>query len=149
MQQLSQTFYGDPNQSKTDDRISIGLPTAISLQFETNFRKNIYMSALWIQPLRFNPRQLRRPSQIALVPRYEIEWFALSLPLSMLQYEYIRLGAALRLGPLTIGTERLGILLGITDLDGMDIYFSLKFSLTKGRCSSRKWGACYNTDLGR
>lgn len=149
MQQLSETFYGDPNQSKTDDKISIGLPTAISLQFEANLKKNIYLSTLWIQPIRFNPRQLRRPSQIALVPRYENEWFAFSLPLSMLQYKYIRLGAALRFGPLTIGTERLGILLGVTDLNGMDIYFSLKFSLTKGRCSSYNKGACYNTNYAR
>lgn len=149
VQELSQVFYGDPNQSNTGDKISIGLPTAISLQFEANMIKDIYLSALWIQPIRFNPKQLRRPSQLAIVPRYENKWFAFSLPISMLQYEYIRLGAALRLGPLTIGSERLGILLGITDLDGVDIYFSLKFNLTKGRCSKQKWDACYTKDFGR
>jgi len=146
MQQLSQAFYGNPNQSKTGNKISIGLPTALSLQIETNPIKNFYLSALWIQPIIINSRQLRRPSQIAIVPRFENSLFAFSLPFSMLQYEYIRLGTAIRMGPLTIGSDRLGILLGITDLDGLDIYFSLKFSLRKGNCSNRKWGACYNTD---
>jgi len=149
MEELSQVFYGDPDESKTADKITIGLPTAISLQFETNMIKNVYLSALWIQPIRFNAKQLRRPSQLAIVPRYENDWFAFSLPISILQYEYVRLGTAIRFGPLTIGTERLGILLGVTDLDGMDIYFSLKFSLKKGRCSKQKWDACYTKDFGR
>ena len=143
MEQLSQAFYGDPHKSKTADEISIGLPAAVSLQFEGNFYKNTYIAALWIQPVQFNARQVRRPSQISIVPRYENSLFALSLPLTLLQYEYLSLGAAIRLGPLTVGTERLGVLVGVSDIDGMDIYFSLKFSLTKGSCSTRNLGACY------
>jgi hypothetical protein len=144
MQQLSQAFYGDPYESKKSDKISIGLPAAISLQFEGNFYKNAYFSVLWIQSLKFSQKQVLRPNQLALVPRYENNFFAFSLPLSILNYKYVRLGAAIRFGSLTIGTERLGILLGLTDLDGMDIYLSFKLSLTKGNCSTRKFGACYN-----
>ncbi len=144
MQQLSQAFYDDPNKSKTDDKISIGLPTTISLQFEGNFIKDIYLAALWIQPIQFNAKQVRQPSQISIIPRYENSLFALSLPVSLLEYEYLSLGAAVRVGPLTVGTERLGVLLGVSDIDGVDIYFSLKFSLSKGRCSTQNLGACYS-----
>ena len=144
MQQLSKAFYGDPYKSNTSDKISIGLPSAISLQFEGNFFKNAYLSVLWIQSLRFSRKQVQRPNQIALVPRYENSFIAFSLPISVVNYKYVRLGAAIRFGSITVGTERLGILLGLTDLDGMDIYFSIKLSLTKGNCSTQKFGACYN-----
>ena len=149
MQQLSQAFYNDPNKSKTDDKISIGLPTTISLQFEGNFIKDIYFAALWIQPIQFNAKQVRQPSQISIIPRFENSLFALSLPVSLLEYEYLSLGAAVRVGPLTVGTERLGVLLGVSDIDGVDIYFSLKFSLSKGRCSTQNLGACYSWNSGR
>ncbi len=148
MKQLSEAFYGDPDKSETGDRMSIGLPTALSLQFEGHFSGNIYVSAMFMQPIMLNKKQLRRPSQIAIVPRFEHDILALSIPVSILQYEYVRVGAALRYGPLTIGSERLGTLLGLSDLDGVDIYVALKFSLDKGRCSSKNKGACSNTAFG-
>jgi len=144
LQQLSQAFYGDPYTSRTADKISMGLPSALSIQFESNFYKNVYFSVLWMQSLKIRQKQVVRPNQLAVVPRYENSFFALSMPVSMLNYRYVRLGAAIRFGSITVGTERLGILLGLTDLDGMDIYFSFKLSLTKGNCSTRKFGACYN-----
>ncbi len=141
--QLSQAFYGNPYQSYTSNKISIGLPTTISLQFEGNFIENIYVAALWIQPIQFNAKQTRQASQLSIVPRFENSFFGFSLPITLIQYKYLSLGTAIRLGPLTIGSERIGILLGVSDLDGMDIYFNLKLSLAKGKCSSRKIGACY------
>ncbi len=147
LQEASYQFYGDSTRSKTADKISLGLPTALSLQIEANYLKNLYISALWVQSIQFNSKQLRRPSQIAIAPRFENDYIALSLIGSLLEYRYIRLGAAFRIGPLTIGSERLGILLGITDLDGADIYFSLKFGLNKGRCSLKNKGACFNREF--
>jgi len=149
MQDLSQAFYGDPYKSKTADKFSIPLPTTLSIQFEGHLRKNIYISALIMQPLVFSKRQLLRPVQYAITSRFENDYIAFSIPLSIIQYKYIRLGASIRLGPLTIGSERLGTLLGISDLDGMDLYASLKFSLKKGRCSDNKNGACANSKFGR
>ncbi len=149
MRDLSQAFYGDPNESKTADKFSIPLPTTLSIQFDAHIKRNLYVSALVMQPLVFSKKQLKRPVQYAITPRFENDYFALSIPLSLSQYKYVRLGTAIRLGPLTIGSERLGTLLGISDLDGMDLYFSLKFSLKKGRCADSKNGACANSKFGR
>ena len=143
-QDLSTVLYDDPNKSKTDDKISIYLPTSVSVQFEAKLKKDIYLSAMWMQSIRTSQKQLRRPSQLAIVPRYEKNMFTISLPISIIEYKYVRLGAAFRVGPLTIGSERLGILLGISDIDGADIYFSLKFNLKKGKCNTYNKGACFN-----
>ncbi|PLX10906.1 MAG: hypothetical protein C0598_09505 [Marinilabiliales bacterium] len=148
MQDLSMAFYGDPLASNTGEKISIPLPTTLSLQFEGHFQKNLYVSALIMQPLRFSKKQLLRPVQYAITPRFENDYFALSIPVSIIQYKYMRIGTSVRMGPLTIGTERLGTLLGISDLDGLDIYVALKFSLKKGRCSANGRGACENPKYG-
>jgi len=149
MQDLSKAFYGDPNKSKTAEKFSIPLPATLSLQFDAHIKRNLYVSALVIQPLAFSKRQLMRPVQYAITPRFENDYFAISIPLSLSQYKYFRLGTAIRLGPLTVGSERLGTLLGISDLDGMDLYMSLKFSLKKGSCADNKNGACANSKFGR
>lgn len=147
LREMSFKFYGDSSASLSADKISFGLPTAVSLQLEVHPLKNLYISALWVHALQFSGKQLRRPSQLAVTPRYENDYFAFHLTASVLEYKYARLGVALRMGPLTVGTERLGILMGITNLDGVDAYVSLKFGLNKGRCSDRKRGACYNEDF--
>jgi len=146
---LSNVFYGDPNKSKTSERFSILLPATLSLQFDAHIKRNLYVSALVMQPLVFSKRQLLRPVQYAITPRFENDYFAVSIPISLSQYKYFRLGTAIRIGPLTVGSERLGTLLGIRDLDGMDLYVSLKFSLKKGRCADNKYGACSNSKFGR
>jgi hypothetical protein len=90
---------------------------------------------------------VRRPAQIAVTPRYETDWFEAMLPLSLYEYRLPRIGAAVRLGFLTIGTERLGTLFGVADINGMDVYASVKFNLRKGVClGNRDTGACYNAD---
>lgn len=149
IQALSKALYGDPNQSKTADNFSIPLPTSLSVQFDAHITRNMYLSALVMQPLVFSKRQLLRPVQYAITPRFENDYFALSMPISLSQYKYLRLGTAIRIGPLTVGSERLGTLLGISDLDGMDLYVSLKFSIKKGKCADNKYGACFNSNYGR
>ncbi len=136
--------YFDPliSQSSKDAHIFMSLPTAFSLQFDYHFKKNVYLSGFWIHPLRFQTKSLRRPAQLALIPRYETRLVGVSLPFSWYDYQKIRLGLAVRLYTITIGTEKLGAFLGISDFNGMDFYFNIKFNLLKGRCSPWKWGAC-------
>jgi len=145
---LSTIMYGDPNTSLSDNKIKIGLPTALSVQFDYHITPKIYMGAFWIHPLRFNNHALRRPAQLALVPRFETYCFEFSVPISLYEYQYPRVGVAARFYFLTIGTERLGTYLGMADMNGLDIYASIKLSINKGSCRSRFGGACSNADFG-
>jgi hypothetical protein len=146
--QLSETFYDDPSASLISNSIKIGLPTALSLQFDFNFQNNIYLGGMWIHPLRINMHTLRRPAQVALVPRYETKYFELSIPVSLYEYQYPRVGIAARFYFITIGTERLGTYLGMADMNGIDIYASIKIGINKGSCKSKFGGACSNQNFG-
>ncbi|MFA5419423.1 MAG: DUF5723 family protein [Bacteroidales bacterium] len=148
IQDLSSVLYGDPNQSYTGDKLNIGLPTALSVQFDYHIKQSLYVSGFLINPIRFNMNSLRRPAQLAVVPRYELPFFELSIPVSLYEYQYPRIGVAARFYFFTIGTERLGTYLGMADMNGMDIYTSIKFSFGKGSCRSLFGGACSNSDFG-
>lgn len=130
----SEAFYGDSEKTNAGDKIKIGLPTTISLQFDYKLKKSFYLSAIWNQPIRFNLNTLWRPSQIAITPRYETRYVGVSLPVSLYNYSQPRIGLAVRVYTLTVGSDWLGSLMGLSDFTGMDIYFSMKFNLVKGDC---------------
>ena len=148
VQTYSRGFYGDSDASYSGDRFTVYLPATISLQFDYHLRRSLYLSALWMHPLKFNSRTLWRPAQLAFIPRYETRYFGVSLPLSIFNYAEPRLGLAVRVFTMTIGTERLGSLLGISDFNGMDFYFSFRFNIRKGACLSYDRGACSNRKFG-
>lgn len=142
MDYYSNLLEGNPLKTLKDSTISMSLPTAISLQTDYHLRKNIYIGGLWINPLRFNKETLRRPAELAAIPRYETRMVGVSLPVSWYDYQQLRLGLALRIYSVTLGTEKLGTLLGLGNLSGFDFYFNIKFNLEKGTCLSREKGAC-------
>ncbi len=149
MRMLSDVFYGAPNKSLTDTTMFLSLPTTLSIQYDYHFEGNFYLGAYWQQPLRFRLKSVRQPSILAVIPRYETRVFGASLPVSVYNYEKIRVGASLRFYSFTVGTEKLGTFLGIGDLTGMDLYFSVRFNLDKGSCLSYKNGACSNAFGGK
>jgi hypothetical protein len=148
VQEISNVFYNDPNASLTGSSFKVGLPTALSIQADYHFSKNIYFGSFWIHPLKFNGHTLRRPANISFTPRYETKYLEFSLPISLYEYQYPRVGASVRFYFLTIGTERLGSWIGTGDLSGMDFYFSVKFAFEKGKCRQQKNNACYNGEYG-
>lgn len=148
VQIYSRGFYGDDEASYVDDRIQIWLPTTISLQFEYHLKQHIYLSALWMHPIRFNSRTVWRPAQLSFIPRWENRLFGVSVPVSLFDYKDPRLGLAVRVYSLTIGTDRLGSLFGVSNFNGMDIYFSFRFNIGKGSCNTYRKGACSNSNFG-
>ena len=152
MATLSTVFYGAPDASLTDTVFAMSLPTTLSIQYDYHFdalHGNLYVGAYWQQPLRFRLRSVRQSPVLAVVPRYETRIFGASLPVTLYNYEKLRLGASLRLYSVTVGTEKLGTFLGIGDLTGMDFYFSIRFNLNKGSCMSYKKGACSNAGFNK
>ncbi len=148
MAEFSNTFYGSPTASLISNTMKVGLPTAISVQADFSFTNNLYLGVMWINPLRINMHSLRRPAQIAVVPRYETKFFELSVPVSLYEYRYPRVGIAARFYFITIGTERIGTYLGMADMNGLDIYASIKIGIDKGSCKSKFGGACSNQNFG-
>ncbi len=149
--EISNTLYGDPEASYRGNVMKIGLPMAVSLQFDYRVKqvKNVYVAAVWVHPLRFNLHTLRRSAHLSIIPRYELKHLEFNLPIMLYEYRYPRIGFSARFSFLTIGTERLGTYLGLADLNGMDIYFSIKLNIAKGSCRKIKVpNECLNYEYG-
>jgi hypothetical protein len=146
---LSNVFYGDPEQSNVDNKIRIFLPTAFSVQADYRFTKNWYAGAVWIQPVQLGKSYIRRPAQVALIPRYESSHMEFALPLSLYDYRYPRVGASFRYRFLTVGCDDILSLLGMTNFTGLDFYFSIKFNFRKGFCGRYRHDVpCENGEYG-
>lgn len=147
-QMLSEVLYGDPEDSYSGDKIRIFLPAAISLQYDYHFKKQWYVNATAVQPLAFGKSSIYRPAQLAVTPRFETPYFEFSLPFSLYDYRYPRLGLSARFWFLTIGSDNLLGFFSLTDFTGMDLYVSLKFNFLKGKCRNSTWHCDYRIRRG-
>ncbi len=146
---LSTVFYGDPNASDAGSSFRVALPTALSVQADYKVHMNWYAGAVLVQPVRMAKSYLRRPAQLALVPRYETPGLEFSLPLSLYDWKYPRVGFSVRYEALTFGTDDLLGFLGITNFTGTDFYLSLKINYRKGNCGRGSRNVpCENGEYG-
>ena len=143
LRSASYNLLGDSSASlSSKTRISICLPTAASFQFDYNFGDNLFVNATFVQGMRLGQISVRRPALIALTPRYETRYWEVNLPISFYDFRDPQLGIAIRIFSLVIGTEKLGTFLNLTDVNGMDVYFSLGFNIVpkekspSGKCDS-------------
>ena len=72
-------------------------------------------------------------NQLALMPRYERKRFEVAVPISFYEQFKPRVGLGIRWGALTIGSDMLGPLFGLTDSYGADFYVGLSIK-SKGKC---------------
>ena len=151
IERINEDIYGVMDQTFQDDAFSIGLPTALTLEADYQPVQNVFVHALLVQRLSFSNESVKRGNLFAITPRYENRWVAAYLPISLYNYRTMRMGAALRLAFLTVGTEDLGSFLGSSNLDGTDIYFGLNvnpFSLGFGKNKNGRKGKkevkCYD-----
>lgn len=134
MDTISYQFYGDPDAAYRGEKFNIWLPTALTIQFDYHYPGNFYVNASLIYGFPVGRNSLHTPTQLSVTPRYETRWFEANLPVSLIDWNLLRIGLSLRFYGLTIGTEKLGQFFRISNFTGMDLYFSLKIPLEKGIC---------------
>ena len=133
----SSNYYS--NSSLTKQSFSMNLPAAFCLQFDYHYKSNWYFNGTFVKGLNFSNSFVRRPTMIAVTPRFEKRWFEVNLPLSASDMKYFRLGLSFRFWNFTIGSDNLIGSLGAGSKAGLDIYASLKINFAKGRFG-RKYG---------
>lgn len=114
----------------SNDHFKMGLPTAISIQADWNFYKNFFVNATIIKGFGHGNRQgVTRADVYSITPRYETNWFEVSLPLSLLYNHYWqpRIGLAVRAGYFFFGADALGGILGLNDFERTDFYAGIHF----------------------
>ncbi|MFH0893184.1 MAG: DUF5723 family protein, partial [Bacteroidota bacterium] len=129
---------GSPDQFLAGNNISIGLPTALSIQYDYRYTKNWYFNGTIVYPLHFSKTGIRRASQFAFTPRYERKKWEVNLPVSVYDMQSLRMGLAVRVLSVTVGTEKLSPFLGTKDFTGLDLYVAVKVSFDKGKCRQGK-----------
>jgi outer membrane protein OmpA-like peptidoglycan-associated protein len=128
---MSNIAYGDPNESYQGNKFNMALPHALSVQFDYHAYKGLYANLTWINSLNHEGPGPTANNTIALTPRYEWKWYEVAVPMSMYQYEKFRIGLAFRAYGLSIGSDNIAGLMGISDLEGLDMWVSLKIPITK------------------
>jgi hypothetical protein len=134
LRSASYNFLGDSLASLSGQTsFRMWLPTALSAQFDYNFGNGIYASATYVQGIRLGKPGVRRETLIAVAPRYETPLWEVNLPISLVDFRNPAIGLSLRIYSLVIGTEKLGTFMHLTNVKGMDLYFSLSINLTPKR----------------
>jgi hypothetical protein len=148
MDTLCSVFYDDVSEADAGNKFTIGLPTALSVQFDYNIWNNFYVNATLVQPFRLKEFSVKRSAQVVLEPRYETTFFDFSVPVTFYNYERLIVGMEARLFFLTVGTQNIMNFLGVGESFGLDIYAAVKFNLYKGRCLKKELkDACWNANF--
>lgn len=127
-EELSQQIYGNLTDIKVANQFSVWLPTALSLQADYMVMPMFYVNGLLVQRFPKIGVGVQRGNMMSVTPRFEHRWFSAALPLVVYNYSHFNVGASLRLGFLTIGSDNLGSLIGNSDFYGTDFYVGLKIN---------------------
>ena len=137
---LSNQFYGNPTEIVQGNEIKVALPTALSVQADVNFYKSWYVNGTMVLPLQISKSGLRRPSLLAVTPRYETSLFDISMPITLFDWTEPRIGLSARFLWFFVGSEKISGFFHYKDFTGLDFYFGAKISLRKGHCRNKKTG---------
>jgi hypothetical protein len=124
---VSDKIFDNPSAGLTARRYKTGTPMAVSAQFDYSISPSVYVNASILHPLAFSEHMVRRPAQVSLTLRYERRLIEVSMPVSLYEYKLMRAGLAVRLGPLVLGSDYVNSMSGISEFNGFDFYFGIKF----------------------
>jgi len=135
---ISDELLGSAEASLVDESFVMLLPAALSLQADAHiYESKVYVNATLIQRIPLPANSAYRSNLLAITPRFEHRWFSAMLPLSLVHWRHLRLGASMRLGFLVLGSDNLGGILGRSEFGGADIYAGIK--LNPFYLGSDKW----------
>jgi hypothetical protein len=140
--EISYHFLGDSSALIKGNSITIGLPTALSVQADYNFYKNWYVNGTAVLPMKMSKNSVARESLISITPRYETRNFSVSLPVSLFNFYDPHMGIALRYKGFFIGSENPAGFFSMSDFTGIDFYAGFKISFEKGYCGKQKGADC-------
>jgi outer membrane protein OmpA-like peptidoglycan-associated protein len=135
---FSKLFYkGNPTASERGKKFDMGLPRAFNLNVDWQVVRYAFLNVTYISRWKRNTPEVAATNMLAVTPRFEYHWIDVALPMSWYQYNRFRMGISLRVAGLTVGSDKLGGVLGLTDMGGMDYYAKLSFLLERRKIADR------------
>lgn len=125
---LSDQSLANEVASFSDDKFALNMPMGIVLQAERNINDQFFINATMVRRVRTPGAIVERSNILSVTPRYELRWFEVSVPLVLLNDRDPRMGLALRMGPLVVGTDNLTSFFGQQKFSGTDVYLAIKIN---------------------
>lgn len=115
----------------TGSTFFMSTPTAISLQFDYNIWKWVYVNVTGMINIqsRKKPHRVRVPNQISVTPSFDYAWAGLGIPMSYNKYSGFKAGVGARLGPLTVGVTDFRTLFAAGKVRGAEFYAGLRLPI--------------------
>ena len=130
---------GDNVTVSKKNSFSLWVPTALVLQADYNFENYFYVSGQYTHGFSRNLMMgIQRPHVLNITPRYERIWFEVSFPLALYNFQEFRTGLMVRFAGISLGTDKLGTILAITNVTGFDFYFHVAIKIHKKRACLKK-----------
>ena len=148
LRDVSRAFLGDSAASLQKRSFGMGLPTALSAQFDVRIAPLLYVSGVLVQRVSLSKYSVKRPSTLAVVPRFEHRWVSVSLPLVVDDWQTFRAGAAIRLAWFYLGTDNLGSFFTKEKLSGTDFYIGFKINAFSLNFNKKEKGYHLNRESG-
>ena len=138
LMQVKDTMMGNqvPGTYSFESTVKMGLPMALSMQFDANVYENFYVNATWIHPvshLLYRDAVEREPL-LSVTPRYENSFFGVAFPVTLYGYSSVGVGTFLRISVLEFGVNDILSLTGLGKTRGVDLYVALRIKLSRGDC---------------
>jgi outer membrane protein OmpA-like peptidoglycan-associated protein len=115
------------------------LPTSLHFNFDWNIHNKFYLNANvdfnTINKTTINTNSIG--NNYALTPRFESKWFTFSVPLNIMEYSGFQAGAAMRLGPLLVGSGSVITNFFSDKTKAIDVFVGLKIPVYQGRIKDR------------
>lgn len=158
--ELSNRFFGDPQQLRVGDQFNISLPAMVNIHTDVNLtaivagrtssslsynlhktknslfasRGEWFISGLAMLPIISRNSTVIRQSLISAGARYETRYMQVGINTSLSGFDTFLMGANIRIGYFFLGSDNLVSFMKLKDYTGTNLYAGLKFNLMKGRC---------------
>jgi hypothetical protein len=131
---LSYVFFQDSSATLNGNEFSISLPASASIQFDYYIDNDFFVNGTFIQGINVFKNQIKRPTVVAISPRWDKKNFQIHLPITIYNFRQPQVGIAINVENVTIGTDRLAF--WSKKFCGMDFYISAKIPLAKNQAVS-------------
>lgn len=137
--EFDDTLKGRFNGLSGPSSYKMNLPTAMSLQIDYQIWKDVYVNFTPYFAFQFkkNDTKVHDFSSLTLTPRWDHKWFGVFIPVQYNFLDGFRAGAAVRLGPIIVGSSNLAPLVGQKTMYGADVYAMLKIPIPYGKPKDR------------
>ncbi len=126
---LSHLLLGDAHASDQRRGLRMALPTALRTSIDWNVTGQLYLHAAGTFGIDRGVNSVREPDVVSLTPRFGGRKCEVAVPLSLYRMKEPRIGINVRVGPVMLGSDKVGALLGLTDLGGMDVYVGVRIAI--------------------